>query len=102
MAARGVLAGVVDAAPKSPEGEVEMIRMLKSARDSEVPARTQAGNQMKALVVTAPAELRETLDSLAIIALARRCRSFRPSRLDDPRTSAKFALRSLDLQLPSA
>ena len=95
MAARSVLAGVADATPKSGEGEVEMLRMLKSARDSAVKARTQAGNQMKALVVTAPAELRETLDGLTIIALARRCRSFRPSRLDDPRTAAKYALRSL-------
>ena len=52
MAARAVLAGVADATPKSGEGEVEMIRMLKSARDSAVKARTQAANQMKALVVT--------------------------------------------------
>ena len=95
MAARSVLAGVADATPKSGEGEVEMLRMLKGARDSAVKARTQAGNQLKALVVTAPAELRETLDGLTIIALARRCRSFRPSRLDGPRTAAKYALRSL-------
>ena len=84
MAARGVLAGVADATPKSGEGEVEMIRMLKSARDSAVKARTQAGNQMKALVVTAPAELREMLDGLTTSALAKRCRTFRPSRPDDP------------------
>ena len=95
MAARAVLAGVADATPKSGEGEVEMIRMLKSARDSAVKARTQAANQMKALVVTAPAELREMLDGLTTSALAKRCRSFRPSRLDDPRAAAKYALRSL-------
>ena len=95
MAARAVLAGVADATPKSGEGEVEMIRMLKSARDSAVKARTQAANQMKALVVTAPAELREMLDGLTASALAKRCRSFRPSRLDDPKTAAKYALRSL-------
>ena len=65
-AARAVLAGVADATPKSGEGEVEMIRMLKSAKDSAVKARTQAINQMKALVVTAPAELRETLDGLPV------------------------------------
>ena len=46
MAARAVLAGVADATPKSGEGEVEMIRMLKSAKDSAVKARTQAINQM--------------------------------------------------------
>ena len=95
MAARSVLAGVADATPKSGEGEVEMIRMLKSARDSAVKARTQAANQMKALVVTAPTELRETLDGLTTIALAKRCRNFRSSRLDDPGTAAKYALRSL-------
>ena len=71
-----------------------MIRMLKSARDSAVKARTQAGNQMKALVVTAPAELRETLDGLTTSALAKRCSNFRTSRLDDPKTAAKYTLRS--------
>ena len=64
MAARAVLSGVADATPKSGEGEVEMIRMLKSTKNSAVKARTQAVNQMKALIVTAPAELRERLDGL--------------------------------------
>ena len=95
MAARAVLAGVADATPKSGEGEVEMIRMLKCAKDSAVKARTQAINQMKALVVTAPAELRETLDGLSADTLATRCKSFRPGRLDDPMAAAKYALRSL-------
>ncbi len=95
MAARAVLAGVADATPKSGDGEVEMIRMLKSAKDSAVKARTQASNQMKALVVTAPAELREALDGISIAALATRCARFRPGRPDDPATAAKYALRSL-------
>ena len=95
MAARSVLAGVADATPKSGQGEVEMIRMLKSAKDSAVKARTQAINQMKALVVTAPAELRETLDRLPAGALTARCKSFRPGRLDNPTAAAKYALRSL-------
>ncbi len=94
MAARAVLAGVADATPKSGEGEVEMIRMLKSARDSAVKARTQAVNQMKALVVTSPADLRETLDGLTTSALAKRCRNFRPGRLDDLKTADKYTLRS--------
>ena len=95
MAARAVLAGVADATPKSGEGEVEMIRMLKSAKDSATKARTQAGNQMKALVVTAPAELREKLDGLGADPLAARCRSFRPGHLDTPTAAAKYTLRSL-------
>ena len=50
MAARAVLPGVANAIPKSGKGETEMIRMLKSAKDSAVKARTQAINQMNALV----------------------------------------------------
>ena len=95
MAARAVLAGVAGATPKSGEGEVEMIRMLKSAKDSAVKARTQTVNQMKALVVTAPAQLRETLDGLPTAALTTRCAGFRPGRLDDPTMAARYTLRSL-------
>ena len=95
LAARAVLAGVASATPKSGDGEVEMIRMLKSAKDSAVKARTQAVNQMKALVVTAPAELRETLDGLSVANLATQCARFRPGRPENPTTAAKYALRSL-------
>ena len=95
MAARSVLAGVADAIPKSGEGEVEMIRMLKSTKDSAVKARTQAVNQIKALVVTAPSELRETLDGLTTAALITRCKGLRSGRLDAPKAAAKYALRSL-------
>ena len=90
-----MLAGVANATPKSGEGETEMIRMLKNTKDSAVKARTQAVNQMKALVVTAPAKLRETLDGLTAAALAARCKSFRPGRLEDPTAAAKYALQSL-------
>ena len=95
MAARAVLAGVADATPKSGKGEVEMIRMLKSTKDSDVRARTQAGNQMRAIVVITPADLREKLDGLTTSALVKRCRYFRTSRLDGPKATAKFTLRSL-------
>ena len=50
---------------------------------------------MKALVVTAPAILRETLEGLTATALAARCKSFRPGRLGDPTAAAKYTLRSL-------
>ena len=95
MAARAVLAGVADATPKSGAGAVEMIRMLKSAKDSAVKARTQAANQMKALIVTAPAQLRETLDGLPTAALVTQCAGFRPRRLNTPTIAAKYTLRSL-------
>ena len=72
-----------------------MIRMLKSTKNSAVKARTQTVNQMKALVVTAPAELREKLDGLGTSALVKRCGSFRPGLLDSPTAAAKYTLRSL-------
>ena len=90
-ATRAVPAGVANGTPKSGEGEIEMIRMLKSTKDSAVKARTQAVNQMQGLVVTAPAGLRETLDGLTATALAARCRSFRPGRPADPMAAAKYA-----------
>ena len=102
MAARAVLAGVADASPKSGQGEAEMIRMIKSAKVSAVKARTQAVNQMKALVVTAPAELRETLDGLATAALAARCKGLRPGRLDNPTAAAKYTLSITGPPLRSA
>ncbi len=77
------------------QGEAEMIRMIKSAKVSAVKARTQAVNQMKALVVTAPAELRETLDGLPAVARAARCKDLRPGRLDNPTAAAKYTLWSL-------
>ena len=72
-----------------------MVRMLKSAKDSAVKARTQALNQMKALVVTVPARLPEHLNGLTAAALVTRCKSFRPGRLESPTAAAKYALRSL-------
>ena len=61
-AGRAVLAGVATAIPKTGEGEIEMIRMLKNTKDSAAKARTQAVNQMKALIVTSPSGLRATLE----------------------------------------
>ncbi len=94
-AARSVLAGVADATPKSGEGEAEMIRMLKSAKDSAVKARTQALNQMKALIVTSPAQLRESLSGSTTAGLVSVCRGFRPGRLDSPTAAAKHSFRFL-------
>lgn len=42
IAARAVLPGVATGTPKAGDGRVEMIRMLKIARDSAVKARTQS------------------------------------------------------------
>lgn len=94
-AARSVLAGVATGLPKSGTHGVEMIRMLKVAKDSAMKARTQATNQVMALVLTAPAELRQTLDGLSASGLIRRCAGFRPGDVVTPTAAARLALRSI-------
>lgn len=94
-AARAMLADTAQASPKSGTNTVEMIRTLKVARNSAVKARTQAINQMKALVVTAPADLRQQLKDLTASRLVRRCARFRPGNLATPADATKLALRSI-------
>jgi transposase len=60
-AARAVLAGEAIGEPKSGDGEVEMIRLLRPARQSAVKSRSQAANQLQALLVRAPEDLRHRL-----------------------------------------
>ena len=95
MAARSVLSGVAVGTPKAADGSTEMIRMLKVARDSAVKAQTQSLNQIKSLLVTGPAELRESIRGLSTLRLLARCAAFRPGVLDSPTTAAKHTLRSL-------
>ena len=94
-AARAVLAGTATGIPKAGDDRVEMIRLLKLARDSAVKSRTAAINQIKGVLVTAPAELRESLAGLPTGALLDRCAGLRPGPLTSPTAAAKSALRSL-------
>jgi len=63
-AARAVLSGQATTLAKSGTSSVEMVRHLKLARDSAVKARAQAMQMLKALIVSAPAELREQLEGI--------------------------------------
>ena len=65
LAARALLSGSATNVPKSGEGVVEMLRMLKSTRDSATEARVKAINQIKAILVTAPDSLRDQLRELS-------------------------------------
>ena len=95
MAARSVLAGVARDYPKSGLDSVEMVRMLKIVKSSAIKARTQAINQIKALIVTAPLELRHELVGLDVSRLVARCARFRPGHLATPAGAAKYSLRLL-------
>src|SRR5262245_46580132 len=70
-AAKAVQAGRVTVTPKAGDGQVEMIRSLRVARQTAMRARTQAINALKALLVTAPIELREQLRGLSVTRLVR-------------------------------
>jgi len=94
-AARAVLSGEASALPKSADSQVEMIRALRAARSSAIKARTQAINALKALVVTAPADLREQLRALSSTQLVRTCARLRPGDIIGPLAATKLALRSL-------
>jgi len=63
-AAKAVLSGSAAGVPKLRDGRVEAIRALRVARSSAVKARSQATNQIKALIITGPPELREQLRHL--------------------------------------
>ena len=97
-AARKVLSGEATAAAKDTSGIVESIRQLSVARSSAVKARSAALCQLGDLLVTAPATLREQLDTRrSLEGKAAVCARLRPDtdRLADPAQAAKAALRSL-------
>ncbi|WP_317623394.1 IS110 family transposase [Streptomyces noursei] len=72
-AARAVLSGRARAQAKSGDGPVEIAWMFKLAKSSAVKARTQAINQLKAVLVSADPNLREQLAGLGNAELFRTC-----------------------------
>ena len=64
-AALAALNGEASGVPKSRDGLVESIRALRVARAGAVKARTQAGNQLRDLILTAPEQVRQQLAGLS-------------------------------------
>ena len=95
-AARAVQAGTATAQPKAGDGPIEMLRVLQAARRSAIKARTQAANQLHALVVTAPDSLRTRLRGLSRPRLVATAAAFRPRLpLTSTMTATQLALKSL-------
>jgi transposase len=95
-AARTMLAGETAGEPKSGDGRVEMIRVLRAARRSAVKARTQAANQLRGVRVTAPETLRRRLRGFSTKELVAVAARFRPGgNPTDVEEATKFALRSV-------
>jgi transposase len=94
-AARAVLSGRATAIAKSADGQVEMMRMFKLAKASAIKSRSQAINQLKAVLIRADPALRESMTGLGNPALFRRCAGLSPADPSDPPSAAAFTLRLL-------
>jgi len=94
-AARAVQAGEASVAPKTGTGQVEMIRSLRVARQTAIRARTQAINAIKALLVTAPVELREQLRGLPATMLVPAAAALEPGAVTSPLAATMLALRTV-------
>jgi transposase len=75
-AAAAVLSGEASAAPKLRTGPLESVRLLKHTLDHVTKARTATINLLRSLIVTAPAGLRESLQSLSTSALLAHCAQY--------------------------
>jgi transposase len=94
-AATAVTSGRATGTPKARGGIVEAIRALRVPYRSAIKARTQAINQARQLLVTAPEALRAALRNRSATDLARACARLRPADLTDPTGATKAALRRL-------
>jgi transposase len=95
-AARAVQSGEATGTPKAGNGAVEANRTLQVPYRTAVKARSEAANQLHALVVTAPEPLRGRLHDLRLRELVEVAARLRPGpELDTPLEATKQALRLL-------
>lgn len=95
QAALTVLAGTDTAVPKSGDGKVESLRILMSERHSAVKARSQTMNQIHALLITAPDEVRSDYRTLTGRALVSTLSRSRPAGGAGPALTARQTLKRL-------
>jgi transposase len=94
-AAHAVLSGRATGTAKTGDGPVEMLRVFRLARTSAVKSRTQAINQLKAVIVGADPALRESLSGLSHAALIRYCANLAEAAPTDVATATCYTLRRL-------
>ncbi len=90
--ARHVLSGQPTATPKTNDGQVEMMRVIKVAKDTAVKAQTQVLVSLKALLVTADDALRDSLKSLSNLKLVQACAELNVESLDTPSAAMHYTL----------
>jgi transposase len=94
-AARATLSGDAAGLAKARNGAVEMIRVLRVARNSARRDRTEALNQLRSLVATAPDDLRRQLRHLSGLRLVEVTSALRPGAHIDVMSATKTALGEL-------
>jgi transposase len=94
-AARAVISGQAAVIPKSADGSVEAMRFYKLAKDSAVKSRTQAVNQLKAVIVNGDPQLRDQLRDLTTYAQVQYCAELLPAGCSAAITASHRVLRLL-------
>ncbi len=94
-AAEAALSGRASAAPKGGDGLVESLRVLRTSRSSALSARTATINQIKAMLISGPAALRERHHGLSTSKLVAALAASRPTAT--PVTAAESTAYSLRL-----
>jgi len=94
-AARSAQGGDATGSAKTRDGNIEAMRVLRVARSSARSSRTQAINQMRSLVSTAPEELRAELRGLSIYKVLTLTSAYRHTGRTDVTTLTKLTLRML-------
>ncbi|MDX1619897.1 MAG: IS110 family transposase [Nitriliruptorales bacterium] len=93
-AARAVQSGRAAVEPKTYDGNVEMLRVLRVTRRSAQKTVNQTGNQLLAMIGSAPEDLREQFAGLTTLQKARMASRLRPGVEPDTVTTAtKLALK---------
>ena len=95
-AAEAARAGNRITIPKSRDGQVESVRVLRLDRASAVEARTKAFQLMDQLIVTAPEQLGDQIRRLSKMRLIRSCAAWRadPAAAADPVVATRIALKN--------
>ncbi|MFR9781101.1 transposase, partial [Micromonospora sp. MS34] len=83
----------------SPKAILGRVRLFKLAKASATKTRTQAINQLKAILVGADPTLRDSLTGLSNPKLVRRCAELDPGQPDNTASAAAYTLRLLARQI---
>lgn len=94
-AARAVISGRASGMPKTGDGPAEAVRAIEIVCHGATRDRTRAINQFKALIITAPADLRERLEAVSFRRQLELARRFRNDYDDLVETHLRFALKTL-------